>query len=124
MARARRRIDILGASVDDVTHQEALETLVAFIESGEPHRVVTPNPEIVMQARRDPTFRAILNDSDLAIPDGVGLLMAGRMAGTPFRAHVRGTDLVLSLAKRSPAEGWRWFLLGAEAGVAQEAGSA
>jgi N-acetylglucosaminyldiphosphoundecaprenol N-acetyl-beta-D-mannosaminyltransferase len=124
MARPRRRIDILGASIDDVTYDEALERLVEFVQSGEPHRVVTPNPEIVMQARRDPSFRAILNGSDLAIPDGVGLLLAGRMAGTPFRAHVRGTDLVLRLAERSTDEGWRWFLLGAEDGVAQAAGAA
>jgi N-acetylglucosaminyldiphosphoundecaprenol N-acetyl-beta-D-mannosaminyltransferase len=124
MARARRRIDVLGVSIDDVTFPEALEALVGFIHSGEPHRIATPNPEIVMQARHDPAYRAILNGSDLAIPDGIGLLLAGRMAGTPFRAHVRGTDLVLRLAQQSPAEGWRWFLLGAEEGVAQAAGEA
>src|SRR5689334_7843741 len=119
MARTRHRVDILGVLIDDVTHDEALETLVGFIRSEEPHSVTTPNPEIVMQARRHPDYRAILNASDLAIPDGIGLLMAGRMAGTPFRQHVRVTDLVLSLAQRSPAEGWRWFFLGAEEGVAQ-----
>src|ERR1051326_7718324 len=115
----RHLIDVLGVSIDDVTHEEALERLIGFIHSGQPHRIVTPNPEIVMQARRDPAYRAALNSSDLAIPDGIGLLLAGWMAGTPFRQHVRGTDLVLSLAWRSPSEGWRWFLLGADEGIAE-----
>jgi N-acetylglucosaminyldiphosphoundecaprenol N-acetyl-beta-D-mannosaminyltransferase len=124
MAFPRRRIDVLGVSIDNVTHDEAVESLVEFIRSGSPHHVVTPNPEFVMEARRTPDFRAILNGSALSVPDGVGLLLAARMAGTPFRDHVRGTDLVLSLAERSAAEGWRWFLLGAEPGVAEQAGKA
>jgi N-acetylglucosaminyldiphosphoundecaprenol N-acetyl-beta-D-mannosaminyltransferase len=119
-----RSVRILGISVHDVTEDEAVEALRGFIEAGGPHRIVTPNPEFVMQARRDRGFREILNSSDLAIPDGVGLLAAARMMGTPLRAHVRGTDLVLRLAAMSPSQGWRWFLLGAGPGVAQDAAEA
>ncbi len=119
-----RRIDVLGVSIHDVNHREALDALVGFIESGGSHRVVTPNPEIVMVARRDPGFRKILNASDLSIPDGIGLMFAALMEGNRFRQHVRGTDLVLALAERSASAGWRWFLLGAADGVAAEAGAA
>jgi N-acetylglucosaminyldiphosphoundecaprenol N-acetyl-beta-D-mannosaminyltransferase len=114
-------VEILGVTIHDVTHREALATLEGFIRSGRPHQVVTPNPEIVMLAARDTRYRALLNASDLAIPDGIGLLLASRMRGTPLRQHVRGTDLVLSLAARSVSAGWRWFLLGAQEGVAAEA---
>lgn len=107
--------------VDDVTQNEALAILERFVDEGVPRRVVTPNPEIVMLARRDPGFRALLNASDLSIPDGVGLLVAARAAGERLRAHVRGTDLVLGLAERSVTRRWRWFLLGARPGVADEA---
>jgi N-acetylglucosaminyldiphosphoundecaprenol N-acetyl-beta-D-mannosaminyltransferase len=117
-----RAIDILGTSVHDVTEDEALDLLTGFVASGAPHQVFTPNPEIVMAARRDPTFQAILNEGDLSIPDGIGLLLAARMAGTPFREHVRGTDLVLRLAAVSATHGWRWFMLGAAPGVAEQAG--
>jgi N-acetylglucosaminyldiphosphoundecaprenol N-acetyl-beta-D-mannosaminyltransferase len=116
-----RTVDILGTQVHDVTYLEALDCLGDFIKEGGPHRIVTPNPEIAMTARHDSEFRAILNSSDLAIPDGIGLLVAGSLLGRRLRQHVRGTDLVLQLAAHSVAEGWRWFLLGAEPGVAPAA---
>lgn len=116
-----RSVDILGVRVDDVTYAEAEVLIERFIAERGPHAVVTPNPEIVMQARRDPAFRAVLNRAALAIPDGMGLLLAGRLLGRPLRQHVQGTDLVHRLAARSPARGWRWYLLGAAEGVAPAA---
>jgi N-acetylglucosaminyldiphosphoundecaprenol N-acetyl-beta-D-mannosaminyltransferase len=122
--RMRRSVEILGVRVDDVTEEEALAALVGFIHAGMAHRIVTPNPEIVMAARRSAVYRQILNDADLAIPDGFGLLLAARLRGNPLRAHVRGTDLVLRLAERSASEEWRWYLLGGAPGVAAAAASA
>lgn len=119
-----RAVDVLGVRVHDVTEDEAVAAVEGYIAAGGPHRIVTPNPEIVMRARRDRDLLAALNGADLAIPDGVGLLVAGRMAGNPFREHVRGTNLVLRLAERSRERAWRWFLLGAQPGVAEEAGRA
>ncbi|OQY25359.1 MAG: hypothetical protein B6I34_02260, partial [Anaerolineaceae bacterium 4572_32.1] len=92
-----------------------------FIAQGEPRQIVTVNPEFVMEARRDPQFRAIINNAALALPDGVGLLWAGRMLGQPLRERVTGSDGVPRIAQRAAAKGWRLFLLGAAAGVAQEA---
>jgi N-acetylglucosaminyldiphosphoundecaprenol N-acetyl-beta-D-mannosaminyltransferase len=110
--------------VDDVTYDEALDWIERAIAARSHCAVVTPNPEIVMRARGDPEFRAVLRRACLAIPDGVGLLLAARLFGTPLREHVRGTDLVHRLAARSVAPGYRWFLLGAAEGVAEEAARA
>jgi len=94
------------------------------IASREPHVVTTPNPEIVMLARRDADFRRTLDRAALNIPDGVGLLLAARLKGDRLRQHVQGTDLVLMLAAESAAAGYRWFLLGGYGDVAQRAGLA
>lgn len=118
----RRTVSILGVEIDDVTEGDALDILVRFVEQGEPHRIVTPNPEIVMLAQRDPGYRALLNSSDLRVPDGIGLLLASAAQGNPLKEHVRATDLVLRLASISALHGWRWFLLGAGPGVAEAAG--
>jgi N-acetylglucosaminyldiphosphoundecaprenol N-acetyl-beta-D-mannosaminyltransferase len=119
---ARRRI--LGTPVDDVTREEALTRIAAMIASGRPHHVVTPNPEFVMRARRDPAFRRVLEAADLAPADGVGLRWAGRLLGQPLRAVVPGIDLVEGLAVPGAGLGQRWFLLGAAEGVAAAAGAA
>ncbi len=113
--------NFFGVRVDDVTWDEMLLCIEDFIAQGEPRQIVTVNPEFVMEARRDPQFRAIINNAALALPDGVGLLWAGRMLGQPLRERVTGSDGVPRIAQRAAAKGWRLFLLGAAAGVAQEA---
>jgi N-acetylglucosaminyldiphosphoundecaprenol N-acetyl-beta-D-mannosaminyltransferase len=114
-------VDVLGVRVHDVTEVEALAWCANAIQERRPHLVVTPNAEFVMRARREPRFRDLLNSADLAIPDGSGLLLAGRILGTPLREQVTGTDLLIRLASLCAVEGWRIYLLGAEEGVAEAA---
>ena len=40
------------------------------------HYICTTNPEFVMDAQSDPAFRDIINNSDLSVPDGAGVLFA------------------------------------------------
>src|SRR5207245_10582993 len=110
--------DILGARVDDVTYPEALAILLEAIDARVPHVVTTPNPEFVMLARRDATFRTALNRAALNIPDGIGLVLAARLAGERLREHLPGTDLVLMLAAESVQRRDRWFLLGGDGALA------
>jgi N-acetylglucosaminyldiphosphoundecaprenol N-acetyl-beta-D-mannosaminyltransferase len=119
-----RSVDVLGVRVDDVTYPEALAVLREAIRRRTPHVVTTPNPEIVMLARRDAAFQATLNRAALNIPDGIGLLVAARLARHRLRQHVQGTDLVLLLAAESARAGHRWFLLGGEGNVAARAAGA
>jgi N-acetylglucosaminyldiphosphoundecaprenol N-acetyl-beta-D-mannosaminyltransferase len=116
-----RSVDVLGVRIDDVTYTEALRLLLAGIDTRSPRVVTTPNPEIVMLARSDPDFRAVLNRSGLNIPDGIGLILAARLARQVLRQHVQGTDLVLQLAAESARRGQRWYLLGGEADTARRA---
>jgi N-acetylglucosaminyldiphosphoundecaprenol N-acetyl-beta-D-mannosaminyltransferase len=115
---------VLGVRVDDVTYDEAIQAIDGFVRAGGSHIVTTPNPEFVMMAQADREFMSLLNSVALAIPDGVGLLWAARLSGLPFREHVRGTDLILRLAGHSARAGFRWFLLGAAPGVAEQAARA
>ncbi|TME98397.1 MAG: WecB/TagA/CpsF family glycosyltransferase [Chloroflexi bacterium] len=120
----RNSVDVLGVRVDDVTYAEALGVLLQAIEARVPHVVTTPNPEFVMLARRDASFRAVLNRAALNIPDGIGLILAARLAGAGLREHVQGTDLVLMLAEASARLGYRWYLLGGRGDVAHRAARA
>lgn len=121
---AVRSVEVLGVRVDDVTYAEALRIARQAIATRTPHVVTTPNPEFVMLARRDASFRAVLGRAALNVPDGVGLLVAARLRGQRLREHVQGTDLVLKLAAESPGAGYRWFLLGGHGDVAERAGAA
>ncbi|NOZ05803.1 MAG: WecB/TagA/CpsF family glycosyltransferase [Chloroflexi bacterium] len=114
-------VNILGVHIHDVTAQDTLAHIVRFIAAGRPRQLVTVNPEFVMEARRDETFRRVLNGADLALPDGVGILWAARMLGRPLRERVAGSDMVPQIAAQAAEQGHRLYLLGAAPGVAAAA---
>jgi N-acetylglucosaminyldiphosphoundecaprenol N-acetyl-beta-D-mannosaminyltransferase len=118
-----RRVTILGVRIDDVTWDEVLAHIDALIRSGEPHQLMTPNPEFVMHAQRHEDFRQLLHQVDLAPADGVGLKWAAALLGDHIRELVPGSELVYRMAERGAARGERWFLLGAAEGVAAAAGA-
>ncbi|MQL51535.1 WecB/TagA/CpsF family glycosyltransferase [Desulfofundulus thermobenzoicus] len=115
------QINLLGARVDVVDLAGAVERIAGFVQSGIPHQVVTLNPEILYRAQREPALLSLINGADLVTADGVGVVWAAKVAGTPLPERVTGIDLMLALVARAAAEGWRVFLLGASPGVAEEA---
>lgn len=84
-------------------------------------QICTTNPEFVMTAQHDSAFKTVLNRADLCIPDGVGLLYASYLTGTPLEERVAGSDLVFELANLSQTLDQRLFLLGAAPGIAEAA---
>lgn len=115
-----RAIHVLGVRVHDVTYDEALDVLEGFVGCAETHLVVTLNPELIMAAQDDESFKEILNQASLTLPDGAGLLWGSHILGQSLRQRVAGVDTVERLAALSADKGYRLFLLGAAPGVAEE----
>lgn len=114
-------VHILGVPVHRVTMAATLSRVEALMEEPGLQQIATVNPEFIMTAQGDDAFRRVLNEAALCLPDGVGLLLAGRRLGRPLPERVAGSDLVYHLAGLAAEHGWRLFLLGAAPGVAEEA---
>lgn len=115
------RVDILGVAFDNVTMEEAVARAQELMEEDAPHLVVTPNAEIVQQARADAEFSALIAGADLVIPDGVGVIYASKILGRPLKGRVPGVDFAANLMAQMAQSGQRLFLLGAKPGVADMA---
>lgn len=115
-ARLPDSLNILGVRVDDVTYDETLERVAAFIAEGSPHQMATVNPEFIMTAQHDVEFRNVLNSTALNLPDGIGVVWAARRLKRALRMRVAGVDTVERIAQM----GWKVFLLGAAEGVADK----
>lgn len=115
------RVDVLGVAFDNVTMDEAVDRAVALLEEDGPHLAVTPNPEIVQRANQDPEYAELLKQADLVVPDGIGVIYAAKILGTPLKERVPGVDMASNLMARMAGTGKRLFLLGAAPGVAEKA---
>lgn len=117
------RITILGIPIDRLTMAQTVAHIIALMAEPRLHQITTPNPEFVMAAQTDADFRRILNQADLSLPDGIGLVWASRWLGQPIPERVPGSELVYQLAEAAAAHTFPLFLLGAEPGVAEQAGA-
>lgn len=114
-------VDILGVTINSVTMQESVETIRTALRQEHPLRVVTANPEMLVRSEKDAELREILNQADLVVPDGEGVVWAARYLGASMLERVTGIDLTLLLLEQAETNGWRVFFLGGKPGVADEA---
>jgi N-acetylglucosaminyldiphosphoundecaprenol N-acetyl-beta-D-mannosaminyltransferase len=105
--------------VDHATYGDLLACVDNFVASGQPHQIITLNPEMLVVAWDDPVFRGLLNGADLNVADGVGLILAARWLGCPVPERVTGSDGIYRLSAHCARQGYRSFFLGAGPGVAQ-----
>ncbi|MDP2671087.1 MAG: WecB/TagA/CpsF family glycosyltransferase [bacterium] len=113
--------EVLGVEVSDISQAEALVQVKDLIDRGEKGYIVTPNPEMILEARVDSEFRNNLNSAFLSLPDGFYLFQAAKLLGKNLREVITGVDFTYSLAALAEEHGYRVFLLGGKEGVAQKA---
>ena len=116
------KTDILGIQFDNLTREEAKEAGAVLLRSPEFHYAVTPNPEFILAADKDLEFQKILNQADLVLPDGIGVVYSAKILGTPLKGRVAGFDFACDMLDVLNEMGGRLYLLGAKPGVAEEAG--
>ena len=113
------KTEILGVRFDNLTQQEAAQQGRQLLEEDKFHYVVTPNPEFLLAAEKDPEFRRVLNAADLVLPDGIGVVYSAKILGTPLKERVPGIEFAEAMLSALNDMGGRLYLLGAKPGVAE-----
>jgi len=157
------KINILGVKIDSLTQIQVLEKVESFFEP-EAHQlltenpqslilsrgrqIITANPEIVLEAWQNESYRQLLNSARLVLADGVGLLWAAKFLSLKSDSlfvslvqmvvsgvslifypdycqevlpeRIAGVDLMEKLCEKASLKKWKVYLLGAEKGVAEK----
>lgn len=134
-----KSVTILGVRVDSTNTPEVLSEVSFAIEKRGTISIVTPNPEIVLEAQKDSELRRALNVSDISVPDGIGLIKAERVVrermgflkalwtfyglnnGKGSLKLVKGRELFLELIRKADEKEWKVVLLGDRHSSAQNA---
>jgi N-acetylglucosaminyldiphosphoundecaprenol N-acetyl-beta-D-mannosaminyltransferase len=83
-----------------------------------PLTIVGPNAHLVTLASRDRRFAEAMQAADLAVPDGISVVMAARLLGFPIPERVTGGDLMERLCAKAAQYKFRVFFLGGLPGAA------
>lgn len=104
--------EIFGVPIEGWT----MSTAVEYIEELDtPVWVVTANPEILLEAKRDPAYRNLLKQADVRLVDGFGLWLA-----TFCRTkRVTGVEFAERLLQVAHDKKWRVGLFGGTTGEAE-----
>ncbi len=114
-------ISIMGVRIDNVTMEEVVDIVEKKIEKEEKYIIYTPNTEIIMMCQSDDEFLNYMNQSDINIPDGIGLVYASKIKNAPLKEKVAGFDLSMNLLKIADEKGLKLYAVGGKPGVAEAA---
>ena len=111
---------IMGVGITDATEEEISKYIFKGLkEKGEKLIIITPNPEILVYATKHPEYKLKLNKADVALPDGVGVFLAGLLVGKPFKERIPGVDFIEELCRNSAKNPVSMGFLGGRGGVAK-----
>ena len=115
------KIDVMGVLFDNVTMDEALKKAKEILNGDKACYVVTPNSEIVYEAMKSEEMRDLLNNADLVLPDGAGVVLGSKILKTPLKEKVAGVDFADRVLALLAETGGSVYLLGSKPGVAEQA---
>ena len=118
--------NVLGVGISRTSYQEVVQICNFWIEQKRswlaygctdpvPYRgryICVTSVHGIMTASKDAHFREILNDADIATPDGMPVVWALRSFGAKNQARVYGPTLMLQLCKQAAQQNHRIYLYG------------
>lgn len=113
-----KTIDLVN-HINDISFDQALEYVIKNAKiAGKKTFLVTINPELVMLAKEDSEYEGVLKSANLAVADGIGIILAGKMYRKSFSGRIHGSDLLEKLPELASKEGLSIGLLGGGKNVA------
>jgi N-acetylglucosaminyldiphosphoundecaprenol N-acetyl-beta-D-mannosaminyltransferase len=111
----------MGLDVAAVSERDTINYVLDGLVRRRGGWVETVNLEILRQWRGSSEVRELFAAADLVVADGMPLLWAGDLQGSPLPERVAGSTLLLSLTAAAAAAGASVFLLGGNPGTADAA---
>ncbi len=114
---------LLGINITLNSREDILQTIRDYLlgkTKSSPFIIVTPNPEQIVYAQQDIDFLKLLNRSDVALPDGVGLVWAMKVLKSVSIQRISGVDFMQELVRMANKNSWTIGLVGGWNGVGKK----
>jgi len=114
-------VELHGIRLHAITERTCIAHLLNELDAGRGGVLVTPNLDHVRRYVSDVSFRVLVAEADLIVADGMPLVWASRLQGTPLPERVAGSNLISSLAAAAADRGRSVYFLGGSPKTAEGA---
>ena len=111
----------MGLDVAAVSERDTIDYVLDGIVRRRGGWICPANLDVLRQWRRSSEVRELVAAADLVVADGMPLVWAGELQGSPLPERVAGSSLVLTLTAAAADAGASVFLLGGNPGTAEAA---
>ncbi len=112
-------VNLESMTFQAITEAQCVAHILDSLDTGRGGWVVTPNVQLTMLNHEDEAFRRAIATASLCVADGMPLIWASRLRGTPLPERVCGSDLVSSVSTGAARRGRSIYLLGGQPGTAK-----
>lgn len=116
-------VTLSGVRLHAIREAECVSHILDCLAAGQGGWVVTVNLDHMRRLLHDAEYARLCQGASLMVADGMPLIWASRIQGTPLPERVAGSDLVSSLSEAAAREGRTVYLLGGAPGTAVAAAS-
>lgn len=92
------KANILDVGISTTSYRQTCKFLTEWGSAHASGYVCVCNVHTIMEAHKNPEYKAILNGAEIATPDGMPLVWCLRRMGFPRQNRVYGPDLLLAFA--------------------------
>jgi N-acetylglucosaminyldiphosphoundecaprenol N-acetyl-beta-D-mannosaminyltransferase len=110
--RKNERFPVLGAYINHIAWDEALKQILAWGWLHESRYICICNVHSVVTANRDSDFNLIINNADMATPDGAPVAWLLRHVGFKSQERINGPDLMWRYLKEAERLGQSPYFYG------------
>lgn len=114
-------VALLGIRLHALTEAQVVAHVMDELAAGRGGFVATANLDHLRRLQQPGAFRSVYEQATVVVADGMPLVWACRLQGTPIPGRVPGSDLIRSLPAAATRAGRSVFLLGGDAGTADAA---
>lgn len=111
----------MGMEIDRIDEQQTVAIALDGLRCHVGGWICTMNLDVLRQCCASGDLRQLVRGADLVVADGMPLVWASHLAGSPVPERVAGSSLVETLPRAAARTGHSVFLLGGNPGAADEA---
>jgi N-acetylglucosaminyldiphosphoundecaprenol N-acetyl-beta-D-mannosaminyltransferase len=114
-------VELLGMKLAACSEAQLLDAMFAASRAQRGGWLITANLDFLRRFYKEERMQVLYSEADLRVADGMPLVWAAWLQGTPVPERIAGSSLIRPLARRAAAEGRRVYFLGGEGRTAQDA---